>query len=156
MSERATQLLQAANRQITELSALLSSTDQAGLGSPCPGREKLGDGTVAAVALHTTDTYLRIAGFVRGHGEATHPGAAVHEEGYPAEHADTSGLMERLANGRQALTALAGLTDEQLDAVPPTGQARFCDGKRTLEEVLTSMLKHQGHQIDALRAAIAR
>jgi hypothetical protein len=39
--------------------------------------------------------------------------------------------------------------------VPPADQARFCDGQRTLEQVLSRMLKHQSHQIDALRAAIA-
>jgi hypothetical protein len=155
MSERATQLLQAASRQITELSALLSGADDAVLRAPCPGREKLGDGTVAAAALHTTDTYLRIAAFVRSQGEATHPGAAIHQGGHSAEHTDSSRLIERLANGRQALSALAQLTDEQLDAVPPTGQVRFCDGKRTVEQVLTSMLKHQGHQVDALRTAVA-
>jgi hypothetical protein len=27
---------------------------------PCAGREKLGDGTVGAVAMHTADNYLRI------------------------------------------------------------------------------------------------
>jgi hypothetical protein len=32
---------------------------------------------------------------------------------------------------------------------------KFCDGQRTLEQILTSLLNHQSHQLDALRAALA-
>jgi hypothetical protein len=32
------------------------------LARPCPGRGKLGDGTVGAVATHTTDSYHHVAG----------------------------------------------------------------------------------------------
>jgi hypothetical protein len=63
-------------------------------------------------------------------------------------------VLERLSAGRDALSPLADLTDEQLDTAPPTGIFRFCDGKRTLEQVVTSLLVHQGHQIDAMRAAV--
>jgi hypothetical protein len=48
----------------------------------------------------------------------------------------------------------ADLTDEQLDAVPPGSRIRFSDGQRTVEQVVTSMLKHQSHQIEALKAAV--
>jgi hypothetical protein len=154
MSDRGRELLNTAENQITELTTLLATADEVALSKPCPGREKLGDGRVAAVALHTADTYLRIAGFLRGHGGPAHEGTAGHEPSGTGEQVDTQLLAQRLAAGRQALSALADLTDEQLDAVPPAGQARFCDGKRTTEEVLAAMLKHQGHQNDALRAAI--
>jgi hypothetical protein len=155
------------------------------LSLPCPGREKLGDGTVAALALHTADSYLRIAGFLqatgqmaganagarqgrhriprlllarghapRGHAESGHD-EGTHDGDYTADNVDLHGLLERLSAGRDALSLLADLTDERLDTVPPTGSFRFCDGQRTLEQVVASLLNHQGHQVGALRAAVA-
>ena len=32
---------------------------------------------------------------------------------------------------------------------------RFCDGQRALEQVVTSLIKHQSHQVDAVKAALA-
>jgi hypothetical protein len=154
MSHRGSQLLRTADRQITDLTALLSTAHEATLRRPCPGREKLGDGTVAAIAQHTADTYLRIAEFLSGHREHSPLRQAGHENIHGAEHVNVCELIERLAAGRQALTPLADLTDAQLEAVPSAGQSRFCDGKRTTAEVLAAMLKHQSHQIDALKAAI--
>jgi hypothetical protein len=155
MSDRGSQLLKTADRQITDLAALLSTTEEATLHNPCPGREKLGDGTVAAVALHAAGTYLRIAGFLPVHREHSRFGEVGHEGTHETEHVDIPELIQQLAAGRQALSPLADLTDTQLDAVPSAGQSRFCDGKRTTEEVLAAMLKHQAHQIDAITAAIA-
>ena len=54
----------------------------------------------------------------------------------------------RSAGSRSSPTA-------QLDAIPPDGSFRFCDGQRTLEQVLAGLLKHQAHQIEALRSALA-
>ncbi|MBV8713036.1 MAG: hypothetical protein JOY56_14705 [Solirubrobacterales bacterium] len=45
---------------------------------------------------------------------------------------------------------------EQLDRVPAKDSFRFCDGERTLEQVLLGLLKHQDHQVQALRAALTR
>jgi hypothetical protein len=39
--------------------------------------------------------------------------------------------------------------------VPPTGSFKFCDGQRTVEQVVASLLIHQAHQLDAMKAAIA-
>ena len=180
MSERGTQLLETADGQISELIGLFSLRGEAALSLSCPGREKLGDGTVAALALHTADSYLRIAGFLqatsqmpvagpgrhrlprllrgRGHTPRRHADGG-HDEGahdgdYTAENVDLPRLGERLSAGRDALSLLAELTDEQLDAAPPTGSFRFCDGQRTLEQVVASLLNHQGRQIDAMRAAV--
>ncbi len=152
----------------------------------CPGREKLGDGTVAACALHTADRYQQIAGFLQattqmpgahaGAGQDSHrisqsllardhaPGGpadsgqneGTHDGDYTAENVDLDGLLERLSAGRDVLSLLADLTDEQLDTVPPTGSFRFCDGQRTLEQVVASLLKHQAHQVDAMKAALKR
>jgi hypothetical protein len=155
MNDRARQLVDTADRQICELEALLASTDEAALDAPCPGRENLGDGTVAGVAQHTTDTYLRIAGFLHGDSQPAHTPAAGEDTPHSTRTASPSELSEHLAAARGVLEQLANLTDEQLDRVPPADQARFCDGQRTLEQVLSRMLKHQSHQIDALRAAIA-
>jgi len=179
MSERGTQLLETAAGQITELIDVLSRRGQVGLSLLCPGREKLGDGTVAALALHTADNYLRIARFLEAtsqvpaaqldhhlssrmplaHGR-TPPrgGGGVHSDGtqdgdYTAQRANLPDLLERLCAGRDALSLLADLSDDHFDAAPPIGSFRFCDGQRTLEEVVVRLLRHQAHQIEAITAA---
>jgi hypothetical protein len=65
MTERAEQLHGTADGQIGELIGLISTLDEATLWLPCPGREQLGDGTVAACARHTANNYERIATFVQ-------------------------------------------------------------------------------------------
>jgi hypothetical protein len=149
MSERGTRLRNTVDGQISELSAIFASLEEAALRLPCPGREKLGDGTVAACASHTAENYHRIAGFLAGHSEER------HDHAYSAQNADVHALLERLSSARASLSLLADLTDKQLDAVPPASGTRFADGQRTLEQVVTSMLKHQSHQIEALKAAVA-
>jgi hypothetical protein len=52
MTERGKQLQATADGQIAELIDLVSTVDEATLRLPCPGREKLGDGTVAASMRH--------------------------------------------------------------------------------------------------------
>ncbi len=184
MSERGTQLHETAEGQISELIDLISAQSEAVLRRPCPEREKLGDGTVAALACHTADNYLRIAGFLqatsqtagartsagqvrhqiprfllsrghasRGHAESGHA-ESPHDRDYATEHVGLDSLLERLSAGRDAISVLGDLTDERLDTVPPAGSFRFCDGQRTLERVVAGLLNHQGHQVDALKAAI--
>jgi len=185
MTERGKQLHATADGQIAELIALISALDEAALSRPCPGREKLRDGTVAASAQHTADNYQRIAAFVQtsdrmsgahgpaqhgghrmprflraiGHGPSDHaehdPGAGQHDGGYTADTIDVDAVVAQLSPSRATLGRLAELTDGQLDQVPPDGSFRFCDGQRTFEQVLASLLKHQAHQLDALRSAVA-
>jgi hypothetical protein len=69
MSERGTQLLETADGQISELMRLVSRVGETGLSLLCPGREKLGDGTVGALASHMADSYLRIAAFLQATDE---------------------------------------------------------------------------------------
>ena len=64
-------------------------------------------------------------------------------------------MLEQLSASRDTLGRIAKLTDSQLDAIPPKGSFRFCDGQRTLEQVLVGLLKHQGHQVEALKTALA-
>jgi hypothetical protein len=188
MTERGKQLHATADAQVTELIDLLSTLDETTLRQPCPGRDKLGDGTIAAAVRHTADNYQRIVGFVQtsdrmsgGHGaggngahrmprflralrhgptdhgpagDAEHRPGGGHADQYTADNTDPAALTGQLARTRDSLGRIAELTDRQLDAVPPTGSFRFCDGQRTLEQVLASLLKHQGHQVDALTAAI--
>lgn len=184
MSERSIKLNATAHSQIFELIALLSARGEAALGLPCPGREKLGDGTVAATAAHTADRYQLIARFLqattqmpgaragveqtrhriprllvaRGHAPRDHA-ESDHDEGthdgdYTAAAVDLRRVLERLSAGRDALGLLTDLTDQQLDTVPPAGSFRFCDGQRTLEQVVTSLLNHQDHQVNAMKAAV--
>lgn len=62
MTARATQLHATADGQIAELIGLISTVDEATMRLPCRGREKLGDGTIAASARHTADNYRRMGG----------------------------------------------------------------------------------------------
>jgi hypothetical protein len=181
MTERGQQLYATADGQIAELIGLISTLDDATLRLPCPGREKLGDGTVAASMRHAADNYHRIAAFVRtsdrmsgahptrpgarrvpwlgralGHGPEDHtehgPGADQHDDQYAAGNIDLDALVKQLTASRDTLARVAVLTDSQLDAIPPKDSFRFCDGQRTLEQVLASLVKHQSHQLDALKA----
>ena len=176
MSERATQLFQTADEQISDLIALLGAADEAALHAPCPGREKLGDGTVAAIAIHTADNYHRIADYLspttqpsahkpqrrhripafRGaHNPRGGPDHSDSAAAYRADNIDPRSLLERLATARARLSPLAELSDERLAAVPPAGDIRFADGQRTLDQIVVSLLNHQRHQCDALGAALA-
>jgi hypothetical protein len=183
MTERANQLHATVDGQISELIGLVSTLDETTLRQPCPGREKLGDGTVAACARHTADNYQRIAAFVEtsdrmsdayapahrggrriprlvralGHGPASNaehtPGAGQPEHHYTADNIDLGAVVKQLSASRDSLGQIADLTDSQLDAIPPNDSFRFCDGQRTLEQVLANLFKHQDHQADALKAA---
>lgn len=164
MNERSTQLQETANRQIDELIGLISARGDAALRLPCPGREKLGDGTIAACAMHTADNYHRIAGFVQGErggghariGKLPHRNSEdKHHDDYRADNIDLPALHDRLSAGRAALRVLADLTDDQLDTVPPASDMKFCDGQRTVQQIVTNLLNHQNHHLDALRTAIA-
>jgi hypothetical protein len=183
MAERGNHLHATADGQIADLIALVSTVEQAALRLPCPGREKLGDGTVGASVRHTADNYQRISAFIQtsdgmsaahqpdrpggdriprfpiGHGPADHaehnPGTGQHDDHYSADTIDLGAVVEQLSASRDALDPLAELTDSQLDSIPPDGSFRFCDGQRTLEQVLAGLLKHQAHQIQALKAALA-
>jgi hypothetical protein len=164
MSQRGTKLLQTANGQISEAISLLSESGESALIVPNPAREKLGDGTVGASALHTADGYHRIAEIIRascpglgqrGVLEHGHAGRDHGNADYSVETVDLRGLLDRLSAGRSALSLLADLDDAQLDHVPRAGSARFCDGKRTLEQLVRVALNHQRRNLDALRAAVS-
>ena len=155
MSNRGTQLARMADRQISELTEILSRCGEAGLLLPCPGRERLGDGTVAACARHTTENYHRIAGLIR-HDPITPNGSQhAHDTGPSVERISLPALLARLAAAREAVAELAGVGDDQLDSVPTAGTVRFANGATTLEQVIAAALKHQQHQLDALKAAVA-
>jgi hypothetical protein len=184
MSKRGQQLYATLDRQIAALIEVVNKLDQVTLRQPCPGRDKLGDGTIAASAQHTADNYQRIAAFVQtssqrsgarrstqlgghrvppfrrglGHqppGHAEHgPGARQDDVRYTADKIDSGDLVDQLSTSRDALGQVATLTDSQLKAIPSDGSFRFCDGKRTLDEVLASLLKHQDHQVKTVTAAL--
>jgi hypothetical protein len=173
MSGRATELWKTADTPVAQLIVLISTADEAALRQPCPSREKLGDGTVAAVTTHTADNYRRIAEFVsisdrmsaspghqmprfvratgdRASDPSSHrPGAHGDATQYTAEDANPSELAEHLTTARNELTQIADLTDRQLDTVPPEDSFRFCDGQRSLDQVLAALLKHQQNQVEA-------
>ncbi|MFT3866293.1 MAG: hypothetical protein QM729_18685 [Solirubrobacterales bacterium] len=156
MSSRAAKLSDVAEDQVTRLVAAVSGADPAALASTPSGRDKLGDGSVATLVAHTTDNYRRIGGFVAGDGPpAAHVGPAGGGHGHGHDGPETTDLAARLAAARAALAPLASLSDERLDSVPPEGSFRFADGRRSLEEVLSGLLRHQGHQVEAIESALA-
>jgi hypothetical protein len=152
MSSRAQHLHDEVTRQIDTLTDGLARAGEAALAWPCPGRGKLGDGTVGAVAMHTTDNYHRVAAFVRTTASA---GPNPHAPRYRAENVDLGALLGRLEAAKDALAVLGELDDGALDAAPPAGDMRFADGERTLAQIAASILKHQRHQVDAVVAALA-
>jgi hypothetical protein len=98
MSRRAHVLHESADRQIAQLAEQLSAAGRTALGRPCPGREKLGDGTIAAVAAHTTDNYQRIARFVAGLQDR---GAPSWPDRHRASEIDPRALLACRAAARQ-------------------------------------------------------
>jgi hypothetical protein len=155
MSDRGAQLARTAERQISQLTEILSTGGEAALRLPCPGRERMGDGTVAAVAEHITENYHRIAGLIRDDPVTGDRAEHGHDTGSSAESISLRALLARLAAARDVVAALAGVADNQLDSVPSAGALRFADGQRTVEQVFAAALKHQQHQIDALKTGVA-
>jgi hypothetical protein len=156
MSLRAQQLHKTADDQVADLADRLSTAGEQGLARPCPGRAKLADGSVGAVAAHATDNYHRIGRFVtalRDGGAQHEPGQ--HGERYGASDIELDVLLARLAAARDELATIRQLSDQQLDSVPPAGEMKFADGARTLEQIIASLLKHQHHQVTALAAALS-
>lgn len=156
MSLRGQQLHETADRQIASLAARLSAAGQPGLARRCPGRERLGDGTVGAVAAHSADNYHRIGRFV----SAVRDAGGQHEtdqhgDAYRGSELELDVLLARLLSAREALATIGQLSDEQMDSVPPAGEVKFADGERTLEQIIASLLKHQGSQVNALAAALS-
>src|SRR5437868_5020426 len=104
MTERGEQLHATAARQIAELIDLMAKADEATLRLRCPGRAKLGDGSVAACAQHTTDNYKRIAAFVQTSDRmSSGPGAPQHADGYTADNINVRALVEQLLASRETL-----------------------------------------------------
>jgi len=178
MAARAEVLHRKAVGQVDTLIELVSEFDDGDLRRPCPGREKLGDGSIGTLIAHTADNYLRIATLVAADGDSTgsapsqpvarhvrrighllgrsirhRPRAHGHGELPAAGGADADGLRERLSTARQNLDRIGELDDLRLDSIPPEGSFRFCDGKRSLDEVLAALLTHQEHQVEILARA---
>jgi hypothetical protein len=150
VSERALQLQRTAHAQIAELIELFSGRDDAVLAEPCRGRAKLADGTIGAVAWHTAENYGRIARFVCNQPDGGHTDAR------SAQAITLPELVGLLIGGRDALQPLGDLSDAQLNTVPPAGAMRFCDGRRTLQEVITRLLAHQANNVETLKTAASQ
>lgn len=152
MSMRARELWETAEGQIAELTAQLSAAGDEGLRRTCPRRGELGDGSVGAVALHTTDNFDRIGAFIAGVDAGPPP---PHGSGYRDANVRLGILLARLGAAREGLAAIRELTDERLDSVPPASAMRFADGERTLEQIVAGLLKHSAHQVGAIAAALS-
>ena len=96
---------------------------------------------------------LRRRNLIRGEFPYTTTAGSTYDSGDYVRALDLDGVVGQLSASRDALRAMTELSDSQLDAIPPKDSFRFCDGQRTLEQVIASLLKHQGHQLDAVKAA---
>lgn len=156
---RGNELLFEAATQIRDLIGLLTAAGEEGLRRTCTGREQLGAGTVGAVASHAADRYLDVAEFVEAtvHARRAHRAGAPHGGSHchqAAGEVTLDDLVGRFSAADHALRVLGELGDEQLQAVPPAREMKFCDGRRTLEQIVSSLINHQRHQVDAIRGAI--
>ena len=142
----------AVERQLVELEAALGDADDRDLGSPCAGREGIGDGSVGAVAAHTIDVYRRVAAFLGGEAADTRHSHGHQAHGAPAA-AGVEALRAELGTAKAELSGLAGV---DLARVPPAGTFRFCDGERTLEDVILRVLGHQRHHVAAVSSELRR
>lgn len=149
MSERGKQLLATADGQISELIGLLRTLGEAALSRPCPG------GSGRPQGRQRSPRFVLDGGHAPRRKQDSDHRAGANGGDYTAHNVDGHLLLERLSAGRYALQLLAEMTDEQLDVVPPAGSFKFCNGQRTLEQVVASLLNHQGHQIDATNATEA-
>jgi hypothetical protein len=172
MTQRAKHVAAAADLQIEQLLSFVKDQTRETLQRPCPGRQKLGDGSLGAFISHMADNWQRIADFAAGRGQQLpghSPPARTHKmprfltafghrrpdhtSAYSADAADPQEIASRLIAARGLVTQIGALSEQQLDAVPAEGSFRFCDGKRNLEEVLRALLRHQDRQIGAIRSA---
>jgi hypothetical protein len=160
MSEGESNLVATLDAQVSELMDVLHANGEDALGRQCIGRENLGDGTIAAAALHAADSYQRIAQLVQraatmaaaGTDEHFPQRSHGHDATYTAENVQLDDVIHQVVEGRRRLVAaVAELSDAQLRLVPPAGSARFCDGQRTLEEVVAAALSHQQQHIKAIK-----
>ena len=104
---------------------------------------------------HRIPRFLRALGHApQDHAPRDH-GADRHDDGYTADNIDLDVVVEQLKASRDTLGRIGELTDSELDQVPPKDSFRFCDGQRTLEQILAGLLKHQAHQVEALKTAVA-
>jgi hypothetical protein len=163
MTQCSTQLLDLANGQIAELHKLLSNRDEDALILPCPGRENLGDGSVGATARHLAHAYQQLARFIQADGAAPGVGSAgghrhhqqPHHHRHDGERAGVQELQQQLS---AAVGAFGGPGRTQRRAIrqrPARGSFRYCDGRRTLEQAIASVLRHQQHLVDAVKKALA-
>lgn len=177
MTTRATQLHAQADNQILALDTLLTTAEKSAVNLPLDNREKLGDGSLGALALLIAENYLRIAEAVSQatadagpraghriprwsrHQAPSHEPRSDQRDHQMPTHAyagpiEASMIIDRLATARVRLRALAELTDSQLDSIPLAGSTRFADGRRNLSQVIERMLKHQRRQQETIEAAI--
>lgn len=150
MSQRGTLLMERATRQIDEIAELFAALGETDLARPSldrPGR------TVGEEAAHIAEGYHFMGRFLEsaGYPPGAMAGRGVHGRGVAPT---LSGLRERLSGARAAIARLAGLTDEQLDDVPPAKTSRFSDGSRNLEQVIEEVIDHQAGHLTELKRAV--
>lgn len=157
MSERGTELMTKARRQLDEMIEFVGALGEADLHKPC--RDDDSRNTVGAVAAHAAEIYQYLGRFLAATGYI--PGPSVTENSHGHGHVASESpphlpeLLDRLNGGKTAIGLLAGLTDEQLDSVPPAGSSRFSDGRRSLERVIDAVITHQAALLVMLKRAVA-
>ena len=151
MSQRGTELLVKVTRQVDDIAEVFDRLGEADLARADPGRQGR---TIGEAAGHIAEGYHFLVRFLAsmGHVPGRPPGGSIHGRGPELALAS---LRTRLAEAKAEVGIIAGLTDEQLDSVPPPKSSRFSDGRRTLEQLIEEVILHQAQHLSDLTSALA-
>ena len=151
MSQRGTDLLDKVTRQIDDIAEVFDRLSEADLARADPERKGR---TIGEAAGHIAEGYHFLVRFLTsaGHVPGRPAGGSIHGRGPQLALAS---LRARLAEARTEVGIIAGLTDQQLDSVPPPKSSRFSNGRRTLGQLIGEVINHQEQHLNDLKSALA-
>lgn len=154
MSERGIELMTKVGLQLSEMTEFFATLSENDLSKPC--RVGDADETVGALAAHVAEGYHNLGRILQTASHTPNGDASEHGHGRTSVSGPASlpALVQRLADGKEPIGRLAGLSAEQLASTPPA-IPHLSDGRRTLENVIEDAITHQAEHLAALRQAVA-
>jgi hypothetical protein len=179
MSKRTDDLLVRADQLNSQTIEFVSKLTDPDLAAPCEDPECP---TVGDVVMHLAEGSQQLIGWAAGalqgkpggapvapgpgnghshgpeghsHGPAGHShGPEGHTHGSEVGHIHKEDAIQVMKRGwMMSAGMLKTLTDEQLDAVPPTAQG-ISDGNTPLLQIITNMMDHQEQHLNYMKAAL--
>jgi hypothetical protein len=159
VTDRGEQLASTIDQQSREFAQFLTGWTESDLRLPCADPS---GSTVDAVLSHLGEGYDLVLGWLERVAKGApadgpgSPGGDPAADGHAHDHQPGSlrTHAERLRRGEQTWAALVrGLSDAQLDLVPPAAQD-ITDGTRPLAEIMDRMIEHQSIHLDYVRDAV--